>query len=205
MTRHAYCELVLAAAVLVPACACPGAVTVSFAENFDDAIQLKIDGEVWLEDLTYNQPTASPPKTVAVGWYDFEVRFGQATGSVGPFPPWQGICLGWDAQGRGSVDPDNHILPPDGLFRVSAGIPGLLAGRLSNTGEPRLNTTDANPATSVEPGLGAMNWAGYGPDSGGLWPDHSTWVYSGQINLPEPAALSLLAVGALALVRPRRR
>jgi len=208
MTRHAYCELVLAAAVLLPACACPAAmtVTVSFAENFDDAVYLVIDGEVWLHDLEYNTPTTSHARTLAEGWHDFEVRFGQATGGIGPvWPGWEGLCLGWDAQGRGSVDPADYVMPPDELFRVSEGLSGLLAGRVGNSGDPRINIIEPNPGAAVEPGLGAMNYTGTAAGSGGLWADRSTWVYTGQIYIPEPAALSLLAAGGIALIRRRKR
>ena len=204
--RLAGCSLVAVIALLSAASPAESAVAVSFAENFDDAVYLLIDGEVWLHDLEHNMPTTSGTRALAAGWHDFEVRFGQATGGIGPvWPGWGGICLGWDAQGRGSVDPADYVMPPDELFRVGEGVSGLLAGRVGNSGDPRINISEPNPGTAVEPGLGAMNYTGMADDSGGLWADRSTWVYTGQVYIPEPAALSLLAAGGIALTRRRRR
>src|SRR5205814_2234101 len=67
---------------------------IAFAENFDDNVLVKIDGVTVLNDTSWNTPTgtgalgtASAPaalQNLSVGYHDFEVRFGEGGGGVGP-------------------------------------------------------------------------------------------------------------------------
>jgi len=67
---------------------------VSFAENFDDSVLLKIDGQTILNNGSYNTPT-SGTLTLGAGWHDFEARFGQGAGYLlrvaGVFPAQPGF------------------------------------------------------------------------------------------------------------------
>ncbi len=61
-----------------------GTGTIAFGENFDDSVLLRIGGTTYMNNNAWNVPTTSGPITLPAGWTDFEVRFGQGVGGVGP-------------------------------------------------------------------------------------------------------------------------
>ncbi|MBE3099305.1 MAG: hypothetical protein IMZ44_19490, partial [Planctomycetes bacterium] len=135
---------------------------VSFSENFDDSVMLKIDlngdsefgtDETLLNNGAWATPTSSAGTMLAEGWYNFEVRFGQGSGGVGPvnqagenYQQGGGMALGWDSEGRGVVTYANHqnipsadfrsefrLLLDEGSLYVASGAT-VLAGGLDNLG-----------------------------------------------------------------------
>ncbi len=57
--------------------------TYRFAESIDDAVYLKVDGTVLLNDATWNATTVGSI-TREAGWYDFELRLFNGSGGAGP-------------------------------------------------------------------------------------------------------------------------
>ena len=57
--------------------------TYRFAESIDDAVYLKVDGTVLLNDTSWNTTTLGSI-TREAGWYDFELRLYNGTGGAGP-------------------------------------------------------------------------------------------------------------------------
>ncbi len=114
-----------------------GTGTIAFAENFDDAVLLVIDGTTYINNGTWNQPTISDQMgagdpnghiTLTAGWYDFEARFGQGGGGVGPVDGWP-FGFGYMADASTYVKPDpitsaGFVAPRDpgdmSLFRAEA-------------------------------------------------------------------------------------
>ena len=102
--------------------------TWTFAENFDDSVLLKIDGNTVLNNGTWNVPTLAN-YTLTPGAHVFEARFGQGTGGGGP-PAisswWATIALGfgYDKLGRNDTNILNYAAltdPGDGsLLTVTA-------------------------------------------------------------------------------------
>ncbi len=88
--------------LIVPA----GGATWSFAEQFDDSVLLKIDGNILLNDGTWNNPTQATV-TLAAGPHTFELRVGQGGGGVGPNNGW-GIGFGRDVTGAGTLNAANY-------------------------------------------------------------------------------------------------
>ena len=108
-----------------------GTALVSFGENFDDSVSVKVDGVTWLTNGTYNDATNSGARTVTVGWHNVEFRLGQGGGGVGSVNQdgqnWTAapsFGLGYDSQGRATDIKANHVAPTDpgdaSLFRTSA-------------------------------------------------------------------------------------
>ena len=83
--------------------------TWTFAENFDDSVLLKIDGNTVLNNGAWSVPTKAN-YTLTPGAHAIEVRFGQGSGGVGPINgalagqlSWwtiSGLGFGYDPQGR---------------------------------------------------------------------------------------------------------
>jgi len=92
---------------------------VSFGKSFDDHYQLKLDGNVVVTHTTYNAISVTTIPVTA-GWHQFEVRFSQGTGGVGPYSPWTGFGFGIDLLGRGSTSQSYYVYPsgPD-WFRTA--------------------------------------------------------------------------------------
>ncbi|MBE3096907.1 MAG: hypothetical protein IMZ44_07215, partial [Planctomycetes bacterium] len=147
---------------------------VSFSENFDDSVMLKIDlngdgvfgtGETLLNNGTWDSPTSSAGTMLAEGWYNFEVRYGQGSGGAGPvnqagqdYMQGGGMALGWDSQGRGTVTYADHqnipsadfrVLQDEGSLYVTSGATVLAAG-LDNLGMVQVGgtLTLAGPGTA---------------------------------------------------------
>jgi fibronectin-binding autotransporter adhesin len=55
---------------------------ISFAENIDDNVFMRFDGQTIINDGAWNTPTRAT-LTPTVGWHDFDVRFGEFGGGAG--------------------------------------------------------------------------------------------------------------------------
>ncbi len=83
--------------------------TWTFAENFDDSVLLKIDGNTVFNNGAWSAPTKAN-YTLTPGAHAIEIRFGQGSGGVGPIngsttspTTWwtvSGLGFGYDPQGR---------------------------------------------------------------------------------------------------------
>jgi hypothetical protein len=121
---------------------------VTFAENIDDGTLLKIDGQVWINDNTWNTPVAASgpqgqtPAPLTAGWHTFEARFGNGTGGAGPSGQNNG-WTGWDGSygfgyklGAATTDASNYAKPIDtgamNMFRTYNGIVTVDAGATVN-------------------------------------------------------------------------
>jgi len=79
---------------------------IAFAENFDDSVLVVIDGVERLRNTTWNDPSATGALTLSVGYHDFEARFGQGGGGVGPNTVAEGM---WDNTLGFGVDTTNPV------------------------------------------------------------------------------------------------
>jgi hypothetical protein len=110
---------------------------ISFVENFDDWTYINIDSGAYVyNDNDWGNVRSTGQLNLGMGpagdgWHNFEVRFGQGGGGVGPNQdPWQQdpkMGFGIDPQGRGTTTKGDYITADDGsgsLFRyvVSAGV-----------------------------------------------------------------------------------
>lgn len=90
--------------------------TWTFAENFDDSVQLKIDGNTLLDNGTWNAPTRANV-TLTPGCHAFEARFGQGDGGVGPNSAdwWKTTAFGFgvDFSGRNDTNIANYVALTD--------------------------------------------------------------------------------------------
>ncbi|MCX5654598.1 MAG: autotransporter-associated beta strand repeat-containing protein, partial [Planctomycetota bacterium] len=179
---------------------------VSFAENFDDNVLLRVDvngngvfdpGETWLNDVTWNSPTTSGPQALAAGqWYDFEARFGQGLGGIGPVSGWF-VGLGWDTLGRGTLNPADYVTPPDSMFRRSlGGTPGtsVLLGDTSGAADASLLIS--GPYT-VSWGITVQSGSAGNITLGGT-NTSGTATFAGNVSLARSAALTAAAGGTVA-------
>ena len=142
-----------------------GTGTIGFAESFDDAVFLKIDGVTILNDGNYSNTTAGTD-TLTAGWHNIEVRFGQGTGGVGPVadasdgfgPGFNNLGFGYnpDAVANLGSNGANYVAPVETgtsaatatLFRTVASGGGaitvddgstLIVGSINGAGVPTLN------------------------------------------------------------------
>jgi len=60
-----------------------GPKSISFAENFDDNVLLKIDNAVWLNNTSWSTPT-NATQNLGAGYHDIEIRFADGGGGAGP-------------------------------------------------------------------------------------------------------------------------
>ncbi len=105
--------------------------TYNFAESIDDAVWLKIDGTVVLNDSTWNVTTVESI-TRPAGWYDFELRMYNGSGGAGPANKdgWgtETFGFGCNTSGYTGKAASYYTFPADdgsgSLFRA----PGSLAG-----------------------------------------------------------------------------
>lgn len=182
--------------------------TWTFAENFDDSVLLLIDGNTVLNNGGWSTPTMANV-TLAPGAHAFELRLGQGGGGAGGNVSgwWTDASRSFavDFLGRNEANLANYVLLSDsgdgalltaeyeeapaasetvvtvseGTLRLVAPQVGLYEGMIP----VRWDTTTANPATAVELTTTAANgWCNSGGTiNGKLWPDNSTYVYSGYI------------------------
>ena len=91
-------------------------VTWTFAENFDDSVLLKIDGNTVLNNGTWNTPTLAS-LTLTPGAHALAAYFGQASGGAGPVNSswWKTTAFGFgvDVQGRGDTNILNYTALTD--------------------------------------------------------------------------------------------
>ncbi len=119
--------------------------TWTFAENFDDAVLLKIDGNTLLNDGGWSVPTYST-YTLTPGAHAFEVRFGQGVGGGGIVDGRNASSLSWwktntfsfgvDYQGRNETNIANYMAltdPGDGSLLSLNAVTGGLTNRISAT------------------------------------------------------------------------
>ena len=91
-------------------------VTWTFAENFDDSVQLKIDGSTLLDNGGWNTPTRAN-YMLTPGGHAIEARFGQGDGGVGPNVAdwWKTTAFGFgvDFSGRNDTNIANYVALTD--------------------------------------------------------------------------------------------
>ncbi|MCL1920320.1 MAG: autotransporter-associated beta strand repeat-containing protein [Kiritimatiellaeota bacterium] len=175
--------------------------------TFDDNVSLMIDGELLINQLGNTVGTTN--YTLTPGPHPIEIRFGDGTGSVGPYSG-QPSGLIYDPQGRGTgnvgdyrvlADPgDGSLLTisitgadGDTLIRVEEGtllLPPDASGRNNYPGlweggplAGAFNLTDPNPGTGIELTTTAANdfVLQDGTINGRHWPNNSTYIYTGYI------------------------
>lgn len=157
-----------------------------FAESIDDRAMLVINGTIRLYDTVHNTPTKSGPVTLSAGWYNVEMRFGNGTGSAGPYAVsgWTSAKgFGYNIGGLDTTNGVDYIFPDDPgdmtLFRYNDGVEGIFnepATGVTTTGAAlngSLQTTNLNNAVSVY----------WGPTDGGT--DTAAW--SNRVEFPFPA------------------
>jgi len=121
---------------------------IAFGENFDDYTQVKVDGNLVIDDAAWNVATSSGAQILSAGWHDIEFRGGQGVGGVGPVDDatgWGGTkAIGIDFNAVGSVNGSDYVAPADNgtmnLFRTAVSTVNidsgaeLKVGGLSNVG-----------------------------------------------------------------------
>lgn len=89
----------------------PAGAVYTFAENFDDTVNLKIDGGTVLNDSVHNVPTLATVG-LAPGLHRFDLRLFNNTGGAGPFNSswWTNTAfgVGFDPLGRGEANLANY-------------------------------------------------------------------------------------------------
>jgi hypothetical protein len=111
---------------------------IQFAEHIDDVTYLYIDGVTYLSNIAndpWNTPTATGIISLASGWYDFEVRFGNGGGGAGPTNSNNNGGSNWGgsvgfvystSETPGGLDRNNYLVAVDdgtmNLFRYAAGV-----------------------------------------------------------------------------------
>ena len=93
----------------------PASGRISFAESFDDAVLVKIDGAQVLRNTQWDNTTGSGALTLTPGYHDFEARFGQGTGGAGPSAQdgWTDATLGFGVDLTDPVDNNLGLNPGD--------------------------------------------------------------------------------------------
>ena len=92
-------------------------VTWTFAEQYDDNAYLKLDGEVLLNNTTWNVPTIAT-RTLQPGLHAIEFRVHSTDVGIGPNAGWTN-GIGYDAEGRNTATATNFVPfldPGDGSF-----------------------------------------------------------------------------------------
>lgn len=160
--------------------------TYHFAESLDNCAKLIIDGTVILNDIVYNVPSKSGDVTLAAGWHNVEIRFGNGTGGAGPYTTtgWNSSKgFGYNIGGPDTTDGNDYTFPEDNgtmnLFRYDDGAEEISNDRATGvttagfTINGSLLTT--NPVNEV-----SVYW---GPTDGGT--DAGAW--SNRFDFPYPA------------------
>jgi hypothetical protein len=73
----------------------------AFAENFDDAVRVFVDGNQILSNGTFNDATGTGQRVLSSGWHNVEFRFFQGGGGAGPV-----VSDGWNASLGFGIDLD---------------------------------------------------------------------------------------------------
>ncbi|MBQ6923266.1 MAG: hypothetical protein IJQ73_01360 [Kiritimatiellae bacterium] len=162
--------------------------TYNFAESIDDAVWLKIDGSMVLNDSKWDGTTVGSI-TRPAGWYDFELRMYNGSGGAGPADKdgWgtETFGFGCNTSGYTGKAASNYTIPVDdgsgSLFLAPGFLPGMTASE----------NVSGGALASVElsfPALGdaATLRMAYGPSHGGE--DPAGWAHT--------ASVAPLAAGA---------
>ena len=107
--------------------------TYHFAEAIDNNTSLKIDGTSYLYSTDHTTAAKSGPVTLAAGWHDVEIRFGNGTGGAGPNYNLTGWTttkgFGYNIGGADSYDGADYDFPWDDgnmtFFRFDDGTSGI--------------------------------------------------------------------------------
>jgi autotransporter-associated beta strand protein len=200
-----------------------GTGTMSFGKNIDDNTLLKIDGTSYINNTSWNTPVSSGPITLATGWHNIEMRFGNGGGGAGAVAGsgWTNTFgFGFRVDSGPSGDPnasstsgsnyfipDNNSIPPayvsasyfpSGLFRTNG--PGGVVMNGSGTLTLSGNNTYAG-STLIQAGklVAAVNNA-LGNTVGGVVVSGTgilSFPTAGGLNYttPEPVTLSSNGTG----------
>jgi fibronectin-binding autotransporter adhesin len=127
--------------------------TYFFGKNFDDTVFLTIDGSTLIQSHAYNT-VVTASATLSQGWHNFEVRFGQDGGYVGPHDTFAGMALAYSTNGGATW----ANIPAD-LFRYSVYQQGTLTidggAELQAAGLSNLNVVNITDGTLTLTGTGA--------------------------------------------------
>ena len=141
-----------------------GTGTIAFGENFDDSVQLVIDGVQRMNNGAWNVPTTSGPLTLSAGWHSFEARFGQGGGGVGPNAVATPL---WTAAIGFGIDTDKTSFGPEMAQYLGASRTGWRrAHAVSHVGRIRRSASRGRRTSSL---------AGFR--------DHGTVTVDGRLNL----------------------
>lgn len=163
--------------------------TWTFIEHFDDVIRLWIDGELVLDNGSWNTPSKTTV-TLAPGPHLFELRLSQGAGGAGPCSEGatvtdadgtsykiQGSSFGFmvDWQGRDSFNPANYEKPVDpgngSLFTITATDNGVFPA------DTTLNVADgATVALGAQSQQSVAGLAGVGTVASGSLRPTGTWT-----------------------------
>lgn len=155
--------------------------TWTFAENFDDSVLLKIDGNTVLNNGSWNTPTYAN-YTLTPGAHVFESRFGQGSGGAGPVNSswWTTTALGFgvDFLGRNTNTLANYVA-------------------LTDSGDGNLLTLTASSSTSnlIDTAATVEMAAGATLDLGGMYQTLSTLRGSGTVSNGTLAVSGTIAPG----------
>jgi autotransporter-associated beta strand protein len=168
-----------------------GTGSVSFAESFDDAVQVKIDNNLLINDGTYNVTTSGSAR-LSAGWHNIELRFGQGGGGVGQFtdatngwgPGQNGLGFGYAANDTAGLAGSNYTFPTEtGTSGASA-----VLFRTVTSGGAALNVDDGGTLIvgSISGEAPALN---FGPGTNGanlIFASHTNTIGSalGALSIP---------------------
>ena len=125
-----------------------------FVESIDDAVWLKIDGTVYINNTTWNDTSSSGLISKPQGWYDFELRLWNGSGGSGYYNLNPGFQY-HKGGGTSSADVDNAYPEDPGnasLFRTAYVLP-VAANSISNTISDNITATTADLHGSLKADL----------------------------------------------------
>ena len=101
----------------------------SFSENIDDAVWLKVNQQVLLNDQGWNRLTTQAVDLGPAGWFDFELRMGNSSGGAGSV---SSPGFGFDPEGGSNFKfPQNSSVGLGDLFRTRGPLDASILGEAS--------------------------------------------------------------------------